>query len=97
VNANRAEFAPGDKAYLAQLIVARTGTSQVDAEQRVTAGIAQWQDMQNNARETADAARKVTAETSLWIFLSLLIGAFCAAYAGTIGGRQRDTWALRRP
>jgi hypothetical protein len=96
VNANRADFAPADKAYLAQLIVARTGTSQADADQRVAAAIAQWQDAQTKAREAADAARKVTAETSLWIFLSLLIGAFCASYAGTIGGRQRDSWALRR-
>lgn len=95
-NANRTEFAPADRTYLTQLIVARTGTSQADADQRVAAAIAQWQDAQNKAREAADTARKVAAETSLWIFLSLLVGAFCASYAGTIGGRQRDTWALKR-
>jgi len=96
VNASRTEFAPADRAYLSQLIMARSGTSQADADQRVATAIAQWQDAQTKARETADTARKVTAETSLWIFFSLLIGAFCASFAGTIGGRQRDTWALKR-
>jgi len=31
-----------------------------------------------------------TARLLLWTFLALLIGAFCASYAATIGGRQRD-------
>jgi len=26
----------------------------------------------------------------LWTFLALLMGAFCASYAATVGGRQRD-------
>jgi hypothetical protein len=25
-----------------------------------------------------------------WTFLALLIGAFCASFAATIGGKQRD-------
>jgi hypothetical protein len=25
-----------------------------------------------------------------WLFLALLVGAFCASYAATLGGRQRD-------
>jgi hypothetical protein len=25
-----------------------------------------------------------------WIFLALLIGAFCASYAATVGGNERD-------
>ena len=40
--------------------------------------------------QAAEAARRVTARLLLWTFLALLIGAFCASYAGTIGGRQRD-------
>jgi hypothetical protein len=43
-----------------------------------------------DARQTEDNARKATAHLLLWIFLALLIGAFCASYAATIGGRQRD-------
>jgi hypothetical protein len=72
-----------DRNYLAQLVSARTGLSQIAAAQRVSDVIAQ-------AREAADAARKATARLLLWTFLALLIGAFCASYAATIGGRQRD-------
>jgi hypothetical protein len=42
------------------------------------------------ARQTAENLRKATARLLLWTFLALLIGAFCASYAATIGGRQRD-------
>jgi hypothetical protein len=35
-------------------------------------------------------ARKATAHLLLWFFLALLMGAFSASYAATIGGRQRD-------
>ena len=72
-----------DSAYLAQLIAAKTGLNPSEAEKRVTDTIA-------DARQTADNARKATAHLLLWIFLALLIGAFCASYAATIGGRQRD-------
>jgi hypothetical protein len=72
-----------DRDYLARLVAARTGLSQADAEKRVSNVVAQ-------ARQTEDAARKVTAHFLLWLFLALLIGAFSASYAATIGGRQRD-------
>ena len=39
---------------------------------------------------TADTTRKIVAHSLLWAFLALLIGAFCASFAATIGGRQRD-------
>ena len=77
------EATTADRAYLAQLISARTGLSQNEAEQRASAAIDQ-------ARQAADAARKATARLLLWTFLALLIGAFCASYAATVGGRQRD-------
>ncbi len=72
-----------DKTYIAQLVAARTGLSQSDAEKRVS-------EITHDARQAADTARKATAHLLLWIFLALLIGAFCASYAATIGGRQRD-------
>lgn len=40
--------------------------------------------------EDLEKARKATAKTSIWIFVALLIGAFCASVAATIGGKQRD-------
>jgi hypothetical protein len=83
-NALRQEGATAsDRTYLAQLVSTRTGLSQNDAAQRVS-------DVIGQARQAADAARKATARLLLWTFLALLIGAFCASYAGTVGGRQRD-------
>jgi hypothetical protein len=72
-----------DKTYLDQLVMATTGVSQSDANKRVT-------DSFLNAKASAEAARRAVAHTLLWTFIALLIGAFCASFAGTIGGRQRD-------
>jgi hypothetical protein len=72
-----------DKTYLAELVAANTGITQSDAEKRVSEAFAE-------ARQTADTARRAVAHSSYWLFLALLLGAFCASYAATIGGRQRD-------
>jgi hypothetical protein len=80
----------GDKTYLAGLVASRTGASQADAERRVDEVMAQAKNAEMEARQAADTARKAAAKLSLWTFLSFLIGAFCASYAATIGGRQRD-------
>lgn len=72
-----------DQTYLARLVAARTGISAADAEARVSDVIAQ-------ARQAEDTARKATARFLLWLFLALLMGAFSASFAATIGGRQRD-------
>jgi hypothetical protein len=74
---------PNDKTYLGQLVSARMGLTQADAENRVS-------DVFGEAQQSADRARKALAHLSLWIFIALLSGAFCASFAGTIGGRQRD-------
>ena len=74
---------PADKSYLAQLVASRTGLSKTDAEKRVS-------DVFTEAQQAADTARKTIAHSLLWTFLALLIGAFCASFAATIGGRQRD-------
>lgn len=76
-------LSPTDKSYLAQVVVARTGISEPEAEKRVDKVFAQ-------VRQTADDARKAVAHLMYWTFLGLLIGAFCASFAATIGGRQRD-------
>jgi hypothetical protein len=74
---------PADKSYLAQVVAARTGVSPSDAEKRVDDVFAQ-------ATQAADAARKALAHMMYWTFLALLIGAFCASLAATVGGKQRD-------
>jgi len=77
------ELYPADKSYLDQMVMAKTGASQADADKRVSDSFA-------GAQTAAEVARKTVAHTLLWIFVALLIGAFCASFAGTIGGRQRD-------
>lgn len=82
-----------DKTYLAQLVATRTGLSQADAEKRVDDVIAQQKLAELKAREAVDAARKAAAYLSIFIGLSMLIGAFIASAAGALGGRQRDEYA----
>jgi hypothetical protein len=88
------ELVPGDRAYLAQVVADRTGLAPAEAEQRVAqvAGAARAAAVavQAKAREAADTARSVTAHTALWIFVSLLVGAFYASLTATWGGRRRD-------
>ena len=88
------ELIESDKIYLAQVVAAHTGLTPIDAEQRVTATIAQAKaaatEAKAVARQAADSARQAAAKLSLWTFVSLLAGAFCASYAATVGGRQRD-------
>jgi hypothetical protein len=74
---------PADQTYLAQEVSVRTGLNQADAQKRVS-------DVFEEAQQAAEKARKALAHVSLWLFVALLGGAFCAAFAGTIGGKQRD-------
>ena len=83
-----------DKTYVAQVVAARTGLSQADAEKRVTDVVSQAKDAKDKAiqaaKTAADAARKTGIKVALWAFISLLIGAFSASYMATLGGRIRD-------
>ena len=74
---------PADKTYLAQVVSARTGLIEPEAEKKVDEVYAQ-------AQLAADNTRKGIAHSMYWTFLALLVGAFSASFAATIGGRQRD-------
>jgi hypothetical protein len=87
------EVSAPDKAYLAQLVSRRTGMSQADAEKRVNDVIAQEKAAEAKAREAADAARKAGAHLSIFMALSMVIGAFIACAAAALGGRLRDEHA----
>lgn len=80
-----------DKTYLAQLVAARTGLSQEDAQKRVDEVIAKAKEAETKARQAADAARKAATYLSLFTAFSMLIGAFIAAVAAKIGGDHRDS------
>jgi WD40 repeat protein len=72
-----------DKNYLADLVARRTGLNHAEAEQRVS-GIFE------RDQQAADQARKAIAHSLYWLFVALLLGAFSASFAATVGGRRRD-------
>jgi hypothetical protein len=75
-----------DKTYVAQLVAARTGLSQADAEKRVN-------DVIIEAKTGADNARRAAAKLSFWLTAAMLFGAFAASLAAVEGGSLRDgTW-----
>jgi hypothetical protein len=78
-----------------QIVSRRTDLSQPDAEKRVAdvyaKAQAKFRDVEVAAREVSDQTRKASAYSALWLFVSLLVGAFVASLAATFGGRQRDT------
>ena len=91
------EIAPADRSYVAQVVAARTGLSQADAEKRVDDTVAKAKDTaakaEAAAREAADKARAASAYAALWLVASMLVGAFCASYGALVGGRARDLTA----
>ena len=77
------DVAGPDRSYLGQVVAARTGLNQADADKRVSNVIDQ-------ARTDLDTARKAAAKLSLWLTAALLVGAFAASLAATQGGKVRD-------
>lgn len=79
-----------DARYLGQVIAHRTGLTAEEGEARVRAAYADWEKAVATAKETADKARKAAAYAALWLFISLLAGAFFASFFATWGGKRRD-------
>lgn len=79
----KTEMAAPDRQYVVQVIAARTGLSQADAEKRLSEVVVQ-------ARTAADTARKAALGLALWLTASLLMGALSAGLAATEGGRLRQ-------
>ena len=80
----------GDKTFLAQLVAARTGISQADAQKQIDDVITKVMAAETKARQIADATRKAGAYLSIYTGVTMLIGAFIAAAAAALGGRHRD-------
>jgi hypothetical protein len=76
-----------DARYVGQVVAQRTGMSQQEAEKRVNDTFNQLQakkaQVETAAREAADKARKAAAAAALWLFISLLMGAFVASLCAT--------------
>jgi hypothetical protein len=77
------DFPAADRSYLAQLVAAKTGLNQGDAEKRVTETL-------DKARTELDRARRTAAGLSIWLAISMLVGAFAASLAALEGGQLRD-------
>jgi hypothetical protein len=77
------DLSTADKAYVAQVVAARTGLSREDADKRVN-------DVIVEAKTAADAARKGAAKLSFWLTAAMLFGAFAAGLAAVEGGSLRD-------
>jgi hypothetical protein len=83
-------FPGADRAYLIDQLSARTGTSQADAQARVDNFIAAVGQAQTKLKAQEDSARKAAAQASIYLALSMLIGAFIASVSAALGGRIRD-------
>jgi hypothetical protein len=77
------EFTSNDRTRAAQLVSARTGLSQQEAEQRVDQVIVQ-------AKIAADQARRAASKMAFWIAASLIAGALASVLGALEGGRERD-------
>lgn len=92
------QLSDADRQYLGQLVSARTGLAQAEAEQRVTNAFTQLQQSLDQAatkaKQAADDARKASALLALWLVVSLFVGAFVASLCATWGGRLRDSSVL---
>ncbi|MDP2248338.1 MAG: hypothetical protein Q8J65_09430, partial [Nitrosomonadales bacterium] len=95
INSLDAQTLPAeDVTHIGQMISANTGLTQQEAESRVNDVYANLQqkiaDAEAAAKDAAEKVRKATIYATLWLFVSLLMGAFSASLAATWGGRCRD-------
>jgi hypothetical protein len=84
------DVSAADRSYLAGRVAAQTGISPSDAQNRVDTFVSEIQAAQTKAKAAADKARKAAAEASIYLALSMLVGAFIASISAALGGRLRD-------
>jgi hypothetical protein len=87
--ANGIVLSPDDRNYVAGLVSASTGLNHSEAEARVT-------NVFDRDLAAADQARKAVAHSLYWLFVALLLGAFTASFAATMGGHRRDHLPVMR-
>lgn len=84
------EVSEADRSYLAERVAAQTGIAPTEAQTRVNAFVSDIQAAETKAKAAADKARKAAAEASIYLALSMLVGAFIASISAALGGRLRD-------
>jgi hypothetical protein len=84
------EFTARDRDYLTQVVQARNGSSQADAQQRVDQAINEAKDREIKTRAAADLARRTALIAGFLTAASLLISLAAACFGAGLGGRHRD-------
>lgn len=89
-NAGADEVSADDQAYLGQVVAARTGLSEADANARVDTVLNSYYEARTAAAEAAETARKVGIISAFLIAASLLVSGAGSYWAATAGGSHRD-------
>jgi hypothetical protein len=79
----RGDLSADDRAYLAEMVSARTGLAPADAQVRVAT-------IEKDARVAAETARRIAMQLAFWTVAALFLGALAASLAATEGGALRD-------
>jgi hypothetical protein len=88
------EFSRRDRDYLTQVVTARTGLPETEAQQRVDAAMNEARDLEIRARQAANQARKAAVIAGFIAAASLLVSLVVACLAAGLGGKHRDEGRL---
>lgn len=84
------ELQEDDRAYLVSVVSARAGIPQEEAEQRIDDIVAQASQIEQDAVEAAETARRIGMIAAFIFAASLAVSAAAAYFAATLGGKHRD-------
>jgi hypothetical protein len=78
------------EAHFGSMLAARTGLPPDAAKTRVDNVVGAYRDAVAKAQAAAETARRGAAKLSIYMCLSLIVGAFIASAAAALGGVHRD-------
>lgn len=107
IAAGKSTVDQADRESVVNVVMARTGVTRQEAEQRTDAWIQQYQEAraqfdqkkaqaEAKAREVADATARASSKAALGGALALVLGAVAAAVGGLMAARRREVAVLGR-
>ncbi len=84
------EMDQADRQYIIDTVAARTGVPSEEVQQRVDQAWAKAQEVEAQARDAAEHARRIAVVAAFLTAASLMIGAAGAYYGAVMGGNHRD-------
>lgn len=84
------QLSADDRGYLVRTIAARTGLAQADVERRIDATVAQARSTIEQAKVTAEKARRMGILIAFLTAAAMALGAAAAWWGASMGGRHRD-------